>query len=106
MSLPNKLRLVATVTVDIEYADSLDDAFKEMVKDLSLDPGACSPVEQSIADAYNVGGVRPALEITSTNIVKEALMEGLDDIVTPEGERDEEVNLDVSVTIKTVGEEA
>lgn len=106
MSLPNKLQLVATVTVSIEYADTIDQAFKDQCEEYLRDPNNHEAIETQIFEAYKAGGVRPAMETTSVALVKEALMEGLREIVTPEGERDEEVNLDVSVTIKTVGEEA
>lgn len=106
MSLPNKIRLVATVTVDIEYADSVDAAFKEQLNDFALDPARYETIETQILEVYKAVGLRPALTTASIELVKEALMEGLNDIVTPAGERDDEVNLDVSVTIKAEGEQA
>jgi len=106
MSLPNKIQLVATVTVNIEYADTIDNAFKGQLEDFVRDPSDYDELTTQILGAYETAGLRSALEMTSVNLVKEALMEGLSDIVTPEGEQADEIKLDASVTIKTVGEEA
>lgn len=106
MSLPNKMQLVATVTVDIEYADTIDKAFKDQLNDFALDPAGYEAFETQILETYKTSGLLPALTLTSIELVKQALMEGLNEIVTPAGERDDEVNLDVSVTIKAEGEQA